>query len=134
MHINRVVLILNPRSSILLLRLGARNVYRLAPLDSFSLEKRRKLLGRIADELRALGRNAVRDFGNLDDAHHLGVQLVDDVARSSRRHRDAEPRAGLEAFEPLLVDRRNIGRDLYAFQARYAERTRAAGFNVRKRR
>src|SRR4051812_1699001 len=101
-------LMLNPRSSILnpqsySLRLRARHSHRFAPLSDFGFEECRELLGRIADEFSAFRRDAVGHLGNLDDANHFGVQFIDDVARSAGRHRDAEPRAGLEAFEPLLV-------------------------------
>ena len=60
------------------------------------------------------------------------MQPHDDLARCRSRHRDPEPRAGLETLQALFVDSRHFGQHRHPFDAGHTQRAHAAASDVRQ--
>ena len=88
--------------------------HRFTPLHQFRPEKRRELFRAIADKLRALSAHAITDVRRLNRARRGCVQLHYNIVRRAGGRRQAEPGAGIEAFQPLLVERGRVTRRRHA--------------------
>src|SRR3972149_581983 len=84
----------------------ARNFHHLAPFYDFGPDELGELLGRVADEVGTVGRDAIGDLGHLDDAHDLTVKLRAASARRPAAGQAATPCSCPEAVQALLVERR----------------------------
>src|SRR4051812_47486244 len=82
----------------------------LRPAPDFALQELREMLRRARHHIDACLAEALLHLRRVEDAHHVRIQPLDDLARRAGDGQHAEPDADVVAGHPGFIDRRNLGR------------------------
>src|SRR5438552_18507109 len=96
-----------------------------APLVHLGAHELPELLGRIADELRALHQHELAELGILEDSRNLLAEPRDDLLRCPCRREQPVPLVGLVIGESHLPDRLHVAQHRYAQSVIYRQRNYA---------
>ena len=92
-----------------------------------------KLVRRIRRQFERLGRQALTNVRQLQDADDFAVQLVDNSARRRGGCEHAVPRRGLKTGHARFRNRFHVGHDRRAPGAGNTQRTHASGLHLGQR-